>query len=492
MQRAINILSAIGSLLVFVDLLRAENQTHSPDVTPAPTVDTELRRRGLFGAQLDAVSREVRERQRLDTDGGVVLRKIVPDTSAANAEFEVGDVILGVGGVKVTGVAGFNEKVTQARAGDVLAMDVVRDGMKFEKRVMLKEMPREKDDRYEVIYSHVTSHGARLRTIVTRPKNGGPHPAVLFLQGYGNFSIDHPVAPPGGFTRIARDLARHGYVTMRVDRQGCGDSEGGPCRDMDFETELDGYRQALKALREFEFVDPGNIFIYGQSMGGFTGPILATEMPVRGIASYGTITGTWLEGILAQRRRGASLDGTAPAEVENRIQCETRFWYPLLVDKQTPGEIMKRYPEYREGFEHLVVDENYVFGRPYSWLHQVVDRNMGEVWTKVASTPLEIDGEEPVYPRVLSIWGTSDWVSEQKPIAWIAEIVNRAQPGNGTFIALDSIDHYYFHAASRAESFRYFKPAKGGPYGKFNPVILATVRSWLDATSGIAARVDPD
>ena len=145
------------------------------------------------------------------------------------AEFKAGDVILAIGGAKVTGIPMFLEKMAEARAGDVLTLDVVRDGVRGKKRVTLKEMPREKGDGYDVIYGSVTSHGARLRTIVTRPKAEGRHPAVMLLQGgHTCFSIDNPVGQPFGFTWIARDLARHGYVTMRVERPGCGDSEGGP------------------------------------------------------------------------------------------------------------------------------------------------------------------------------------------------------------------------------------------------------------------------
>ena len=36
---------------------------------------------------------------------------------------------------------------------------------------------------------------------------------------------------------------------MMVDKPGCGDSEGGPWPEIDFYTELDGYRQGLKALK---------------------------------------------------------------------------------------------------------------------------------------------------------------------------------------------------------------------------------------------------
>src|SRR5262249_27193110 len=84
--------------------------------------DGELRRRVLFGAQLAPVTREVRDRQKLADDSGVLLEQIFPDTSAAGGDFRAGDVILAIGGVKVTGIPLFLRKIEEARAGDVLTL----------------------------------------------------------------------------------------------------------------------------------------------------------------------------------------------------------------------------------------------------------------------------------------------------------------------------------------------------------------------------------
>jgi C-terminal processing protease CtpA/Prc len=118
----------------------------------------------------------VRERLKLNGEGGVVLETVFPGTSAADAGFQAGDVILAVGGAEVTGVPLFLKRVTEARAGDVLTLDVARGGARAKKRVALKEMPRETGEGYDVAYGAVTSRGARLRTIVTRPKVGGAPP----------------------------------------------------------------------------------------------------------------------------------------------------------------------------------------------------------------------------------------------------------------------------------------------------------------------------
>ena len=45
------------------------------------------------------------------------------------------------------------------------------------------------------------------------------------------------------------------------------------------------------------------MFIFGHSMGGVFGPILASEIPIRGIAVYGTVAKTWTEYCLENWRR---------------------------------------------------------------------------------------------------------------------------------------------------------------------------------------------
>jgi pimeloyl-ACP methyl ester carboxylesterase len=482
-------LSVVGGLLTSSHPLQAQSQSRASPSTQPSAPEGELPRRALFGARLAPVTPDVRDRLKLDGDDGVVLEQIFPGTSAAEAGFKAGDVILAVDGARVTSVPMFVEKVAQDRAGSVLTVDLVRDGVRSEQRVTLQEMPREQGEGYDVIYGAVTSHGARLRTIVARPRGEGRHPAVMLLQGgHTCFFIDSPVGLPNGFTWISQDLVRHGYVTLRVERPGCGDSEGGPLRDVDFNTELDGYRQALQALRESDFVDADNIFLFGHSMGGIMAPLIAVETPVRGIAVYGTASETWFESVVGQRRRLAALDGTDPAEVDSEVLRQTRFWYALAVDRKTPAEIRAQDPELGRVREQWVADDKYIADRHYTFYHQLADKNLAAAWAKVAGTRLSVGGQassaraETLHPAVLALWGTSDWLSTRAANAWIAEVVNRTHPGNGTFVALDAIDHSFFRAASPEESYRIWKPATGTPPGEFNPVLLETLRAWLDRT----------
>jgi pimeloyl-ACP methyl ester carboxylesterase len=267
------------------------------------------------------------------------------------------------------------------------------------------------------------------------------------------------------------------------------------CRFAD--TELDGYKQALRVLKQFDFVDGDRVFLFGHSMGGIMAPLMAAEVPVRGIAVYGTASGTWFESVVGQRRRLASLDGTNPAAVDREVLAHARFWYPLSVERKTPREIREKNPELpKRVWEQWVTDDEYVADRHYTFYHQIAAKNLAEAWTKVAATRLSVGGHSPaprapatpVHTRVLAVWGTSDWLATREANAWIAEVVNREKPGNGSFVALDAIDHFCLRAATPEESYRIWMPAKGAPAREFNPVILETLRTWLDETAGKAKK----
>lgn len=493
MMHSVVVLTGVLSLPALVGPVRAVDQPRTTAPAQAAAQDSVLRRRAMFGAQFGVVTPDVQQRQKLNDGRGLVIQRVLPGTSAAVTGFEVGDVILAVGGVDVPDFAAFLERMAGTRAGDVVTFQVVRDGRREHRPVTLEEMPREKGDGYDVLYASATSHGARLRTIITRPHDGGRHPAVLLLQGgHTCFPIDQAVGEPSGFMRIAQDLARHGYVTLRVERPGCGDSEGGPLRDVDFDVELDGYVEALRALKQLDSVDADRVYLFGHSMGGIMAPLIAVQSPVRGIVVYGTTAETWFESVFSQRRRLAALDGTKAAEMDGEILAQARFFYPLIVEKKTPLEIRENDPELPERiWTAWVTDDRYVYGRHYRFYHQIAGRNLTDAWSRVASTRLPAAVDMPaaaVHPRVLSIWGTADWVGTRAASAWIAEVVNRVQPGHGSFVALDSIDHNFSRAATFEESYRYFQPGEAGPFGQFNPEILAVLRSWLAETSGTASK----
>ena len=240
-----------------------------------------LPRRGWFGVALGT-----------DDAGKVIVTAVQPGTTAAEMGIEAGDVVLTVDGASMQTTADVIGAIGGThRAGELVTLDIARAGVQRSVAARLKPFPAERLPGSDVEYgSVVLGSGVRLRTIVTVPTGlSNPAPAVFVLQGGGCSSIDQPLAMPVGTLQTIHAIAMAGFVTLRVDKSGLGDSEGPPCATIGYREELDGYRAALQALRAHPAVDRNRIFLVGISLGGVFAPILANETPVAGISAWGTI-----------------------------------------------------------------------------------------------------------------------------------------------------------------------------------------------------------
>jgi pimeloyl-ACP methyl ester carboxylesterase len=428
----------------------------------------ELKRGAFFGARVNALSEETRERLKLDVGTGAEIGEVFRGSSAEAAGFKPGDVVLAVDGTKISGAGELVRAISARKGGDSLTIEFRRGDAARKEKLTLKPRPLETSEAYEVIYGSVPARAGRLRTIVTAPKAGGKHPALFVIQGVGLFSVDNPVGPISSYRTIVDAFSRHGYATLRVDKPGCGDSEGGPAREVDFDTELDGYRQGLKMLKSRSDVDASRVFVLGHSMGGVMAPLLATEISVRGIIVYGTISRTWTEYMLENTRRQLALADADPSAIDRQLREEAALLTYLYGEKLPPKEIAARHPGLRERLAQTITDDRYFVDRSLTFFQQLADKNLGAAW-------------EPFQGDVLAIWGKADFVSNEDDHALIARIVNRDHPGHGTFLAMDGIDHGFNRAASQRES---FGRGRSGEAGEFNPAILETCRSWIEKIAG--------
>jgi uncharacterized protein len=85
-------------------------------------------------------------------------------------------------------------------------------------------------------------------------------PAFLVLHGFGS------TKDSGGTTAVAKLLTELGYVTLRFDMRGCGESEGVRGRVICLE-QVEDTRNALSFLAARAEVDPDRIGVIGQSFG---------------------------------------------------------------------------------------------------------------------------------------------------------------------------------------------------------------------------------
>jgi dienelactone hydrolase len=238
-----------------------------------------LPRRGALGVELG-----------VDDAGAVRVTSVREDSAAMQLGIMARDVIRSIDGMPVSTAADVIAAIGRHARGRNIAIDLVRDGHLQHREGLLKLLGQETLAGAEMEYGSVTASRARLRTIVSIPTTrAGRAPAVLLIQGGGCGSVDTPLSPDVAQPGLIRAIGMRGFVTMRVDKSGTGDSEGPPCDAIGYEEELAGYRAALQALKAHRAVDPARVFLLGLSLGGVFAPLLANESAVAGVVAYGTI-----------------------------------------------------------------------------------------------------------------------------------------------------------------------------------------------------------
>jgi pimeloyl-ACP methyl ester carboxylesterase len=280
----------------------------------------------------------------------------------------------------------------------------------------------------EVIYDWVRdAQGNQLRTFITRPRNAsGKVPPLFFVGWLSCDSVEYPRGETDGFGAIFwRLIETSGFATMRMDKEGVGESAG-DCSKTDFLTELSGYRAAFDSLGKYPFVDLDRVFVIGLSNGGGTSPLAVQGHPVRGYIAASSWGRTWYEHMLELERvrLDADVNKTA-AEVNASLKAFTDFYSLYLIHKKTPGEIVRLHPEWA----NLWYDEpDSQYGRAAAFYQQLQDLNLGEAWSAV-NVP------------VLVLRGSSDSIMSHQDSVAIADIVNRKTPGRAEFVELPNADH---------------------------------------------------
>jgi pimeloyl-ACP methyl ester carboxylesterase len=336
---------------------------------------------------------------------------------------------------------------------------VVWQGQALDLRLVPTPLPLETVDGVEVAYgSVVTERGHRLRTIITKPSGArGRLPAILFVQWLSCDSNEVLNNPSHGVEKILRAMvSKSGFVLMRVERPGLGDSEGPDCSQSDLRTDLAGFRAALGALKSYNFVDANNLFIFGASIGGALAPVVAQGESLRGLIATGAFAKTWYEHMIELERRRLELAGRPPAEINDAMRGYSEFYSMYLNQKLTPAEVIRRKPSLSVLWSDRPAHQ---YGRPASYFQQVQDLNVEAAWAE-ASAP------------VLIIYGEYDWIMSRADHELIAQIVNRRHPAHARLVVIPKAGHSLDIFESQQASFN-------GEGGRFDESTADQIIEWL-------------
>ena len=274
-----------------------------------------------------------------------------------------------------------------------------------------------------------TSEGVRLRTILTRPAGARDRlPAIMLAQWVSCGSLDFGADRQNELRMIAD---RSGMVLIRVERSGTGDSEGVPCGELDYDTEVRHYREAFDQIARHPWVDSSRIIIFGSSLGSTTAPLIAQGKDIAGIAVQGGGAVTYLERMINFDRIFLERSGKyTPAQIHEEMTRRIPFHVEYLINGKTPEQIERERPDLKGVWQSIRggAEAPPHYGRPYAWHQEAAKHDFLEAWTNIRAPVLVIHGEydqfEPEHGHRL-----------------IVDTVNKLRPGSATFIQIPKADH---------------------------------------------------
>ena len=389
-------------------------------------------------------------------DHGVAVLKVIEGGAGAAAGVQAGDIIESVDGRGVVETGDFVSEIGRHLGGDAVELAIARGANRLTQRVTLKPRSYETSPYAEILYESVAVRGALRRTIVSRPKSAGRHPVMVLMGGLGCYSVDNE-DPSSGYGRIVAEFQRRDFVTLRVEKTGQGDSEGPACNDASAtpQLEADGYVAGIRALKRRDFVDPERIFVLAHSLGPMIGSLALPQVRVAGFIAVETVGTSWYEYDIERVRLQESLGDEPREEVERSVReyeaCSHRFF----VEKEKPGDLLKR-----PGCARVLAPLAAV---PATYMQAVQDISLPAQWKSV---------DVPV----LVIYGTASPVTTAHQNEYLTETINRLHPNRATYVEVPGMGHDFARYESQRDYHLHYQEPHPFHTGFFDAVF-----AWMGA-----------
>ena len=174
----------------------------------------------------------------------------------------------------------------------------------------------------------IPSNGFTLAGTVSRPASSTPAarlPAVVLVGGSGPTDRDSLVFGVPVLGEIAGTLAEAGFVSIRYDKRGVGQS-GGRAESATLTDYAEDARAAVRFLADRKDVDPKRIAILGHSEGGLVALIAADkEKRIAAVVLIATPGMRGTDVILAQQQRALDRMKLSPEERQAKVDEQKKI-----------------------------------------------------------------------------------------------------------------------------------------------------------------------
>jgi uncharacterized protein len=211
----------------------------------------------------------------------------------------------------------------------VQGLEVVREdvGSVSARRVVV-ERPGDEAVRIE-------ANGFLLAGTISKPSTpaAGPLPAIVLVGGSGPTDRDETVAGIPIFGQLAGALADSGFLVIRYDKRGVGQSGGRP-ESATLNDYAEDLRSVIRYLSDRKDVDRRRLAVVGHSEGGSVGMIAAAkENRIAALVLVATIGVTGAELNMAQVTHAVSRSTQTEAERQSTIELQQRIQTAVLTGK---------------------------------------------------------------------------------------------------------------------------------------------------------------
>jgi uncharacterized protein len=182
---------------------------------------------------------------------------------------------------------------------------------------------------------NIPSNGFSLAGTVSKPAtaSAGKLPAVVLVGSSGPTDRDGLTAGIPILGQIADALANAGYIVLRYDKRGIGQS-GGRSEAATLADYADDARAAVKLLEARKDVDPKRIAIVGHSEGGIVALIAATkDKRISSVGLLATPGSTYADVALALQRRALDRLTLTPEERQAKVEEQKKIHEAVITGK---------------------------------------------------------------------------------------------------------------------------------------------------------------
>ena len=403
---------------------------------------------------------------------GLRLTYVDEAATAGVAGLRPGDVLLSVNDKPVAGMDALVAAAGTVRAGDEVTFEIERAGTALTLSARATPRARETSDEFVVEYTQVKIKDGLSRVMIYRPEGSGRYPALFYLQGFNCASIDFGGRADDPIRRFAQDVVRAGYVVVRQEKHGVGDSlSAQPCDEVDFDTEVAAFAKGYEMIAQLPYVDPAAVFLFGHSLGGATAPALTKAHDPLGIITYGAPSRPWGDYLIDVLELQPAILGVSPRRAKERVRIGTPYVHDLMNQDLSWEEIAMRNPEaVREGI--FRTQDEKVFNRDFRFLRTLGAFDIEQAWRAY-------DG------NILAVFGTYDvHVISDTDARHLVSLVNDQGTGQAKLLILNNAEHGLSKFDGSREAY-VEQLVKGGwtqsvALAAYDPRIAAETVNWMN------------